>query len=177
MMSKEYNEFLQGFIDKIGLPKNLKGTQYIKFLLTPSEEPVKVSNNGQDVVALEMPYPTYQEVANKLNVPLRNFKVAVKYALSKLKWDKNMWQDVMDYFGRIIEIDIYDGNFSGDVDNFTWKWDDETFIAYIIDSLYHIYHGIMTKRKKGIIRLYDSKKDEYIDNLTDEDFDDFSVIK
>ena len=73
----------------------------------------------------------------------------------------------------IIEIDIYDGNFSGDVDNFTWKWDDETFIAYIVDSLYHIHLGIMPKRKKGIIRLYDSKKDEYIDDLTEKDFDDF----
>lgn len=28
-MTQEYNELLQGFIDKIALPENLKGTQYI----------------------------------------------------------------------------------------------------------------------------------------------------
>lgn len=73
-MIQEYNELLEGFINKIALPENLKGTQYIKLLLTPLEEAVKVSNNNQDVITLEMPYPTYQEVANKLNVPLRCFQ-------------------------------------------------------------------------------------------------------
>ena len=160
-MSQEYNELLQGFIDTIALPENLKGTQYIKLLLTPLEEPVKVSNNNQDVITLEMPYPTYQEVANKLNVSLCNFKVVVKYALSKLKWDKIMWKNVADYFGRLIEIDIYDGIFSGDADNFTWRWDDKTFISYIIDSLYHIHHGIMPKQDKGMVVLYDSKNNKY----------------
>ena len=127
----------------------------------------------KDIVVLEMPYPTYTEVANKFNVSIRNFKSSIKYALAKLKWDKRMWQDIMDYFGRLIEIDIYGENFFGDTENFTWKWDDEDFIAYAIDSLYHIYLGIMLKRKKGIIRFYDSKKDEYIDNLTEKDFDNF----
>ena len=162
-MKQEYNELLQGFINKIALPENLKGTQYIKLLLTPSDELVKVSNNNQDVVALEMPYPSYQEVANKLNVSLCDFKVAVKYALSKLKWDKVMWQDIMDYFGRLIEIDIHDGIFSGNADNFTWKWDSETFIAYIVDSLYHIHHGIMLKQDNGMVLLYDSKNNKYLD--------------
>ena len=164
-MKLGYNELLQGFINKIALPENLKGTQYIKLLLTPIEEPVKVSNNDQDVITLEMPYPTYQEVANKLNVPLRGFQASIKYAFSKLKWDKRMWQDIMDYFGRLIEIDIYDGRFLGNIENFTWKWDDEDFIAYAIDSLYHIHHGIMEKREKGIIRLYDSKRDVYLDEF------------
>ena len=162
-MSQEYNELLQGFIDTIALPENLKGTQYIKLLLTPLEEPVKVSNNNQDVITLEMPYPTYQEVANKLNVSLCNFKVAVKYALSKLKWDKIMWQNVADYLSRIIEIDIHDGVFSGNADNFTWKLEDETFIAYIVDSLYHIHHGIMLKQDNGMVVLYDSKNNKYLD--------------
>ena len=166
-MNQDYNQLLQGFIDKVALPERLKGTQYIKFLLTPSEDPVKVSNNNQDVVLLEMPYPTYQEVANKLNVPLRNFKVAVKYALSKLKWDKVMWQNAADYLGRIIEIDIHDGIFSGNADNFTWKWDSETFIAYIVDSLYHIHHGIMLKQDKGLVMLFDSKNGKYIDEVND----------
>ena len=160
-MSQEYNELLQGFIDTIALPENLKGTQYIKLLLTPLEEPVKVSNNNQDVITLEMPYPTYQEVANKLNVSLCNFKGAVKYALSKLKWDKIMWQNVADYLGRIIEIDIHDGIFSGNADNFTWKLEDKTFIAYIVDSLYHIHHGIMLKQDNGMVVLYDSKNNKY----------------
>ena len=160
-MNQEYNQLLQGFIDTIALPENLKGTQYIKLLLTPLEEPVKVSNNNQDVITLEMPYPTYQEVANKLNVSLCNFKVAVKYAFSKLKWDKIMWQNVADYLSRIIEIDIHDGIFSGNADNFTWKLDDETFIGYIVDSLYHIHHGIMLKQDNGMVVLYDSKKNKY----------------
>ena len=164
-MNQEYNELLEGFIDKIALPKNLKGTQYIKALLIPVEEPAKVSNNNQDVVTLKMPYPTYQEVANKFNVSIRNFKSSIKYALAKLKWDKRMWQDIMDYLGRLIEIDVYDGRFSGDVENFTWKWDDETFIAYAIDCLYHIHYGIMAKREKGVIRLYDSKNDVYLDEI------------
>ena len=160
-MKQEYNKLLQGFINKIALPENLKGTQYIKLLLTPLEEPVKVSNNNQDVVTLEMPYPTYHEVANKLNVPLHSFQTSIKYALAKLEWDKRMWQDIMDYFGRLIEIDIYDGVFSGDADNFTWRWDDKTFISYIIDSLYHIHHGIMPKQDKGMVVLYDSKNNKY----------------
>ena len=160
-MKQEYNELLQGFINKIALPENLKGTHYIKLLLTPLEEPVKVSNNNQDVVTLEMPYPTYHEVANKLNVPLHSFQTSIKYALAKLEWDKRMWQDIMDYFGRLIEIDIYDGVFSGDADNFTWRWDDKTFISYIIDSLYHIHHGIMPKQDKGMVVLYDSKNNKY----------------
>lgn len=164
-MKLGYNELLQGFINKIALPENLKGTQYIKLLLTPIEEPVKVSNNDQDVITLEMPYPTYQEVANKLNVPLRGFQASIKYAFSKLKWDKRMWQDIMDYFGRLIEIDIYDGRFLDNIENFTWKWDDEDFIAYVIDSLYHIHHGIIEKREKGVIRLYDSKNDVYLDEI------------
>ena len=172
-MIQEYNELLEGFINKIALPENLKGTQYIKLLLTPLEEPVKVSNNNQDVITLEMPYPTYHEVANKLNVPLHSFQNSIKYALAKLKWDKRMWQDIMDYFGRLIEIDIYDGRFSGNENNFTWKWNSETFIDYIADSLYHIHYGIMHKRKKGIVRLYDSKNDKYLDNLTEEDFNNF----
>ena len=172
-MKQEYNELLQGFINKIALPENLKGTQYIKLLLTPSDELVKVSNNNQDVVALEMPYPSYQEVANKLNVSLCDFKVAVKYALSKLKWDKVMWQDIMDYFGRLIEIDIYDERFCGNPDDFTWKWEEESFIDYSADSLYHIHHGIMPKRRKGIVRLYDSKNNKYLDNLTEENFNNF----
>ena len=160
-MIQEYNELLEGFINKIAFPENLKGTQYIKLLLTPLEEPVKVSNNNQDVITLEMPYPTYHEVANKLNVPLHSFQNSIKYALAKLKWDKRMWQDIMDYFGRLIEIDIYDGVFSGDADNFTWRWDDKTFISYIIDSLYHIHHGIMPKQDKGMVVLYDSKNNKY----------------
>lgn len=72
-----------------------------------------------------------------------------------------MWQDIMDYFGRLIEIDIYDGIFSGDADNFTWRWDDKIFISYIIDSLYHIHHGIMPKQDKGMVVLYDSKNNKY----------------
>ena len=32
-MNQEYNELLEGFINKIALPENLKGTQYIKLLL------------------------------------------------------------------------------------------------------------------------------------------------
>ena len=162
-MKQEYNELLQGFINKIALPEDLKGTQYIKALLIPTDEPVKSHTDMEERIFLEMPYPTYIEVANKLNVPLRNFKVAVKYALSKLKWDKVMWQNVADYLGRLIEIDIYDGIFLGDADNFTWKWDGEDFIAYAIDSLHHIHHGIMGKREKGVIRLYDSKNDVYLD--------------
>lgn len=160
-MDHEYNEFLQGFIDKIALPKNLKGTKYIKALLLPTKNPVKSHTDAKGRVFLAMPYPTHQEVANKLNVSIRNFKSSIKYALAKLKWDKRMWQDVMDYFGRLIEIDVYDGRFSGDSANFTWKWDDEDFIAYAIDSLYHIHHGLIEKREKGVIRLYDSKNDVY----------------
>lgn len=163
-MDQEYNELLEGFINKIALSENLKGTQYIKLLLTPLEEPVKVSNN-QDVITLEMPYPTYQEVANKFNVSIRNFKSSIKYALAKLKWDKKMWQDITDYFGRLIEINVYDGRFLGNIENFTWKWDDEDFIAYAIDSLYHIHHGLIEKREKGVIRLYDSKNDVYLDEI------------
>jgi hypothetical protein len=34
-MTQEYNKLLQGFIDKIALPENLKGTQYIKALFFP----------------------------------------------------------------------------------------------------------------------------------------------
>ena len=164
-MTQEYNKLLQGFIDKIALSENLKGTQYIKALLIPTDEPVKSHTDAEGRISLEMPYPTHQEVANKFNVSIRNFKSSVKYALAKLKWDKRMWQDIMDYFGRLIEIDIYDENFFGDTDNFTWKWDDDTFIAYIIDSLYHIHHGIMSKREKGIIRFYDSKRDVYLDEF------------
>lgn len=163
LMEQEYNEFLQGFIDKIALPENLKGTQYIKALLFPTDQPVKSHTDTEGLASLEMPYPTYVEVANKFNVSIHDLKSSIKYALAKLKWDKRMWQDIMDYFGRLIEIDIYDGNFSGDADNFTWKWDNDTFIAYVIDSLYHIYHGIMGKREKGVIRLYDSKNDIYLD--------------
>ena len=66
--------------------------------------------------------------------------------------------------GRIIEIDIHDGIFSGNADNFTWKWDSETFIAYIVDSLYHIHHGIMVKQDNGMVVLYDSKNNKYLDN-------------
>lgn len=160
-MNQEYNELLEGFINKIDLPENLKGTQYIKELLCPTHEPVKSHTDTEGSISLVMPYPTHQEVANKFNVFIHNFKSSIKYALAKLKWDKRMWQDIMDYFGRLIEIDIYDERFSGNVENFTWKWDDEDFIAYAIDSLYHIHHGIMGKREKGVIRLYDSKNDVY----------------
>ena len=114
---------------------------------------------------MSMPYKSYIDVANECGVSVKSVKSAVKYALAKLKWDKRMWQDIMDYFGRLIEIDIYDGRFSGNVENFTWKWDEEDFIAYAIDSLYHIHHGIMEKREKGIIRLYDSKRDVYLDEF------------
>ena len=110
-----------------------------------------------------MPYPTYIQVANKFNVSICNLKSSIKYALAKLKWDKRIWQEIMDYFGRLIEIDIYDGRFSGNVENFIWKWDDKDFIAYAIDSLYHIHHRIMERREKGIIRLYDSKRAVYLD--------------
>ena len=164
-MTQEYNKLLQGFIDKIALPENLKGTQYIKALLFPTDEPVKSHTDMEERIFFEMPYPTYTEVANKFNVSIRSFKSSIKYALAKLKWDKRMWQDIMDYFGRLIEIDIYDENFFGDTENFTWKWDDEDFIAYAIDSLHHIHHGIMEKREKGIIRFYDSKRDVYLDEF------------
>lgn len=172
-MKQEYNELLKGFINKIALPENLKGTQYIKALLIPTDEPAKSSRDMEGLISLEMPYPTYIKVANKFNVSIRNLNSSIKYALAKLKWDKRMWQDIMDYFGRLIEIDIYDDRFCGNPDDFTWKWDDDSFIDYIADSLYHIHYGIMPKRKKGIVRLYDSKNDKYLDNLTEEDFNNF----
>ena len=87
-MSQEYNELLQGFIEKIALPKNLKGTQYIKALLIPINEPVKSHTDMEERIFLEMPYPTYIEVANTFNVSIRNLKSSIKYALAKLKWDK-----------------------------------------------------------------------------------------
>ena len=136
-MNQEYSKLLQGFIDKIGLPEKLKGTQYIKALLIPTDEPAKSYTDTEGLISLEMPYPTYIQVANKFNVSIRNLKSSIKYALAKLKWDKRMWQDIMDYLGRLIEIDIYDGRFSGDENNFIWKWNSETFIDYIADSLYH----------------------------------------
>lgn len=172
-MNQEYNELLESFINKIALPENLKGTQYIKLLLTPNNMMAKSYTDTKGLISLEMPYPTCIEVANIFNVSIRNLKSSIKYAFSKLKWDKRMWQDIMDYFGRLIEIDIYDGGFSGNENNFTWKWNSETFIDYIADSLYHIHYGIMPKRKKGIVRLYDSKNDKYLDNLTEEDFNNF----
>lgn len=172
-MGKEYNELLQGFISKICLDEELKGTQYIKLLLTPNNMIAKPYTKNGDVLSFSLPYPTFLEVANILNVPLPEVESDIEKAFSKLKWDKRMWQDIMDYFGRLIEIDIYDGIFLGDENNFTWKWNSETFIDYIADSLYHIHYGIMPKRKKGIVRLYDSKNDKYLDNLTEEDFNNF----
>ena len=172
-MDKEYNGLLQGLITKLFLNEELKGTQYIKLLLTPNNTPIKICSGNSDVISFSLPYPTFLDVANILNVPLTEVKSDIEKVLSTLKWDKRMWQDIMDYFGRLIEIDIYDERFCGDLDYFTWKVDAESFIDYIADSLYHIHHGIMSKRKNGIVRLYDSKKNKYLDNLTEEDFNNF----
>ena len=101
-MNQEYNELLEGFINKIALPENLKGTQYVKALLLPTEKSVKSHTGTEGLISFQMPYPTYKEVANKFNVSIRSFKSSIKYALAKLKWDKRMWQDIMDYFGRLI---------------------------------------------------------------------------
>lgn len=164
-MAKEYNKLLQGFISKLCLDEELKGTQYIKLLLTPNNMMTKPYTENGDVLSFSLPYPTYQELANKLNAPLPEVESDIEKAFSILKWDKRMWQDIMDYFGRLIEIDIYDGRFAGNIENFIWKWDDEDFIAYAIDCLYHIHYGIMEKREKGVIRLYDSKNDVYLDKF------------
>lgn len=172
-MDKKYNELLQGFIAKLFLDEELKGTQYFKLLLTPNNAPVKICSGNGEAISFSLPYPTFLDVANLFHVSLAEVKSDVKKALSYLKWDKKMWQDIMDYFGRLIEIDIYDECFCGNPDDFTWKWDDDSFIDYIADSLYHIHHGIMPKRKKGIVRLYDSKNDKYLDELTEEDFNNF----
>ena len=142
-MNQEYNELLEGFINKIALPENLKGTQYIKLLLTPNKMMTKPYTENSGVLSFSLPYPTHQEVANILNVPLSEVESDIEKAFSILKWDKRMWQDIMDYFGRLIEIDIYDGRFAGNIENFIWKWDDEDFIAYAIDSLCHIHYGIL----------------------------------
>ena len=163
-MKQEYNELLKGFINKIALPENLKGTQYIKALLIPTDEPAKSSRDMEGLISLEMPYPTYIKVANKFNVSIRNLKSSIKYALAKLTWDKKMWQDVMDYFGRLIEIDIHEGYFIGDKNSFIWKRED-LFVGYVVDAVYHLCSGIIPKRKKGVVCLYDSKTNAYLDEI------------
>lgn len=161
-MENYYESIVQGIIKILGICEELKGTKYLKMLFTPANGNVKTSR-CDGAMLLGMPYNTYSDVAKHFNVSEKNVKKAVKYVLDKLTWSKQMWQDVMDYFGRLIEIDIYDRCFKGEKSSFTWRLDDGLFIAYIVDAVYHECHGLIERREKGIIRLYDSKNDIYLD--------------
>lgn len=161
-MENYYESIVQGIIKRLGICEELQGAKYLKMLFTPVNGNVKTSC-CDGAMLLGMPYNTYSDVAKYFNVSEKNVKEAVKYVLDKLTWSKQMWQDVMDYFGRLIEIDIYDGYFKGEKSSFTWRLDDDLFIAYIVDAVYHECQGLIERREKGIIRLYDSKNNIYLD--------------
>ena len=105
-MENYYESIVQEIIKKLGICEELKGTKYLKRLFTPANGNVKKSRST-GAMLLGMPYNTYSDVAKHFNVSEKNVKEAVKYVLDKLTWSKQMWQDVMDYFGRLIEIDIF----------------------------------------------------------------------
>ena len=159
-----YTSVVEGFIHVMGLSEKLKGTQYLRLLFTPINAPAKITNNNDGTIFMSMPYKSYIDVANECGVSVKSVKSAVKYALAKLTWDKKMWQDVMDYFGRLIEIDIHDGYFIGDKNSFIWKRED-LFVGYVVDAVYHLCSGIIPKRKKGVVCLYDSKTNAYLDEI------------